>query len=276
MIVTALSAIAALGAAAWSQHKNNKATKEQQALNKLEHMSNQQDFVRSAYRNSLDSPTAKGQLENLRRNTENANMARDNANVAGNLTHQNALASKNATNATVANATNNIVAGQERAQAIKDEQYMNREKSLNAVDQAYKGQEARSRDALTANIIGSIGDVAATFDGVGNKRADAELGTIDNQNAVNEGLKNNIAKPKIDMSNVSATPVSVADLNNDKGVMSVVNRATGGRDFNALGSVTKDYNSADLSIRPVKLFDANNISDYTNVYNTRKKKKFNF
>lgn len=162
MIVTALSAIAALGAAAWNQHANNKATKKQQELNKQMEAQNFQDNVRSQGKNEIVS---KGQIQNVRQMSEDVVGNMESNAVSGQKTMQEQLAAKNALNKNVATATNNIVANQMRADAVKDEQYMGRAKALNAVDQAYKGQEARSRDALTANIIGSIGDVAATFDG---------------------------------------------------------------------------------------------------------------
>lgn len=163
MIVTAITALASLGTAAWNQYKNNKASKEQRDLNNKAMAQNQQDLLASTYENSLQSPTAKGQLENIRRNAERANSMRDNNNVAGHATHEQMLASKNATNDAVATATNNVVAAQERANAIKDEQFMNRQMNLNAREQAYKGAEAQARDNLTSNLIGSIADVAGVL-----------------------------------------------------------------------------------------------------------------
>lgn len=163
MIVTAITALAALGTAAWNQYKNNKASKEQRDLNRHEMDVNRQNLASTVYENSMESPTAKGLIENVRRQAERSNNMRDNRNVAGRATHEQMLASKNATNETVANAMNNIVANQERVRAAKNENFMSRDMALNAREQAYKGAEAQARDNLTSNLIGSIADVAGVM-----------------------------------------------------------------------------------------------------------------
>ena len=226
MIVTALSALAALGTAAWNQHKNNRATKEQRDLNNQAMAQNQQDLLASTYENSLESPTAKGQLENIRRNAERANSMRDNNNVAGHATHEQMLASKNATNDAVATATNNVVAAQERANAIKDEQFMNRQMNLNAREQAYKGAEAQARNNLTTNLVGSIGDIAGVL-GEDYSKWNANRKALKSEHLANADAGTTLANevtPKLKSTPTVKAP-NIAELNNDDAIMSVVGNA---------------------------------------------------
>lgn len=169
-VLSAIALVASLATTAFSQYQGNKRGAQQRQSLKNMQNENRADLYQSQYRNSMDSPTAKGQVENARRNFEKANSQGDNKNVSGNATHQQMLASKNATNNQMGNVVNNAVANQEARQASKDERYMGREVQLNKQEQAYKGAEAQNWANTALGTGKAIANYLGTFDegGTGN------------------------------------------------------------------------------------------------------------
>lgn len=160
-------AASAIGAI-WQQSKADEKAREAKELNDQMINDVKKYKLASDYRNSDASASTQARLTNMKSNLDkNAGIVKNRA-VAGGMTKEQELASMNASNNAFVTGVNNAFAEQENRKAATDARAIGLQSNLNVRAQNRKDNEARSHSNLASNLIGSVGDLMVTYNGLKN------------------------------------------------------------------------------------------------------------